>query len=1203
MEITQPGERRQHDTAGFHFLRAALAALLLAVLLFPRHPGGSPARAAEPVWNIQTVDSAGDVGKYASLAFDPQGYPAISYYDDSNDDLKFAWWSGSAWGIQTVDSQGDVGKYTSLAFDLWGNSAISYDDENNKDLKFARWTGTSWDIQTVDNEGNVGWYTSLAFDPQGNPGISYYSHTSADLRFARWNSTGWNIETPDASYAGWYTSLAFDPQGNPAISYYDGATRDLNFVHWTGSAWDIKTVDNAGGGYTGWYTSLAFDPQGYPAISYYDATNKDLKLARWRGTNWDIQTVDTSGAVGEYTSLAFDSLSNPAISYYDRSNGNLKLARWTGSAWDIQTVDTNGDVGQYTSLAFDPWGNPAISYYDATNGDLKFAIANRAPDQPGNVSPGDGAAGVSLSPTLMSSAFSDPDSGDTHAASQWQITTIPGDYSSPVYDSGADAANLTQLTIPWGTLAYGTTYYWRVRHQDSNGNWSAFSPETSFSTPGVEAVTAAAPWAMFRHDLQHTGRSPYSGPSSPALRWSFSTGDDIKSSPAIAADGTIYVGSNDHKLYAINPDGSLKWSFSSGDDIRSSPAIAPDGTVYVGSDDGKLYALNPDGSLKWSFATGDWILSSPAVIPNGTIYVGSADGDLYAINPDGSLRWSFTIGSWVVSSPAVAPDGTIYIGDGSNLYALNPDGTLRWSYKTGDIIESSPAIGADGTIYVGSWDGRLYALNPDGSLKWSFTTGDSINSSPAIAADGTIYIGSHDHKLYALDPEGTLKGSFTTGDIIYFSSIAIGADGTVYAGSSDNKLYAINPNGSLKWSFATGSDIISSPAIGADSTVYVGSDDGKLYAIGKAAEIPAPALAAPGEITRITPDTDTTPAFTWKAVNGAASYEVRIDTGDWIDIGKVTSYTHTSPLSSGSHTFSVRAKDNAGNPGLAGSRSFSIALIPLNTPPRLDNISAAQRESDGKVVVSYDISDAQQSSVSITLQYWNGSAWVDASAASGAVGKVSVGRGKTILWDAAADFPGQYRPDMALRIIADDGQPASNRGKGDSPAFTLDTAPPEGYGAASPQDNATAVPLRPTLTTLIASDDSPPLSYRFVLARDSRFTQVVKLSPWQSSPSWEPPALDAATTYWWRVRTRDKFGNLSPWSPAYRFTTVAVGEGKGGPLNTAMLIAAGVIILLFLMSPLGLRRGGDPRKRYERKLRKWEAEGYDVSDLKDRWFK
>jgi hypothetical protein len=54
------------------------------------------------------------------------------------------------------------------------------------------------------------------------------------------------------------------------------------------------------------------------------------------------------------------------------------------------------------------------------------------------------------------------------------------------------------------------------------------------------------------------------------------------------------VGSDDGKLFAINPDGTEKWTFSTGDTVRSSPAIGFDGTIYVGSYDGRLYAIYGD---------------------------------------------------------------------------------------------------------------------------------------------------------------------------------------------------------------------------------------------------------------------------------------------------------------------------------------------------------------------------------------------------------------------------------------------------------------------------------------------------------------------------------------------------------------------------------------------------------------------------------
>ncbi len=350
---------------------------------------------------------------------------------------------------------------------------------------------------------------------------------------------------------------------------------------------------------------------------------------------------------------------------------------------------------------------------------------------------------------------------------------------------------------------------------------------------------ANSPWPMFRHNLNHTGLSPYDTSANPGkLKWSFTTGWYVTSSPAIGYDGTIYIGSEDRKLYAINSDGTEKWNYITANGVPSSPAIGYDGSIYFGSYDHKLYAINPDRTEKWSFSTGSLVVSSPAIGPDNTIYIGSYNGKLFAINPDGTEKWSFTTGDNVKSSPAIGLDETIYVGSNDDkLYAINPNGSEKWSYTTGSAVSSSPAIGLDETIYVGSKDYKVYAINLDGTEKWNFTTGGSVASSPAIGSDGTIYVGSSDYKVYAINPNGTEKWNFTSANLIG-SSPAIGSDGTIYVGSHDGNLYAINPDGTEKWNFTTGNIVYSSPAIDSYGTIYVGSWDHKLYAIGTSNQPP-----------------------------------------------------------------------------------------------------------------------------------------------------------------------------------------------------------------------------------------------------------------------------------------------------------------------------------------------------------------------------
>ena len=90
--------------------------------------------------------------------------------------------------------------------------------------------------------------------------------------------------------------------------------------------------------------------------------------------------------------------------------------------------------------------------------------------------------------------------------------------------------------------------------------------------------------------VEHTNQDSKAKVRTPI--WEFVTGRWVFSSPAIGSDGTVYVGSRDKKLYAINGKTGVKlWEFETGDRVFSSPAIGSDGTVYVGSYDKKLYAI------------------------------------------------------------------------------------------------------------------------------------------------------------------------------------------------------------------------------------------------------------------------------------------------------------------------------------------------------------------------------------------------------------------------------------------------------------------------------------------------------------------------------------------------------------------------------------------------------------------------------------
>ncbi len=328
-------------------------------------------------------------------------------------------------------------------------------------------------------------------------------------------------------------------------------------------------------------------------------------------------------------------------------------------------------------------------------------------------------------------------------------------------------------------------------------------------------------------------RSPwfYSESFTDRVKWSFATGGRVRSSASEGPDGTLFFGSEDRCVYALNENGRPKWVFPTGGSIHASPAVGLEGEVYVGGEDHILYSLSTEGDLLWTFAVSGSILASAAVGPQGMVCVGCDDGSIYALNAEGVLQWTFHTGGPITASVAVGSDGTVYAGSTDReIYALSSDGILEWTYTTGGSIHTSPAVGPDGSVYVGSDDGSLYALAPNGSLSWVFSAGDRIHSSPVVDPAGNIYFGCADYCLYAIKPDGAPKWIFSTGGEVEYAP-ALDSTGTVYFCDCEKTIYAILSDGTLKWQYSMKDEVITSPFCSSNGSVLIGSKDHRLYAL------------------------------------------------------------------------------------------------------------------------------------------------------------------------------------------------------------------------------------------------------------------------------------------------------------------------------------------------------------------------------------
>lgn len=369
-------------------------------------------------------------------------------------------------------------------------------------------------------------------------------------------------------------------------------------------------------------------------------------------------------------------------------------------------------------------------------------------------------------------------------------------------------------------------------------------------------------WPLFRHNHLNTGYNPRtSGPDGPVgAAWRFETDGAIRSSPAVVA-GSVYVGSNDGHVYAVDArTGEKRWKFETGGPIVSSPAVF-EGTVFVGSADHSVYALDVEnGSELWQFETNDSIRCSPTVgsdswgpeydpIESPKVYIGSDDGSVYALETtSGEETGSVSTGAPVRASPfaqlrfyyvepylvGVNVEGTLYIIHLRGDKFFEVEEALKLGIPTGTTAVTSGQGSRgewDNTYFWGTDSGKLHAYGKHG---FEFEVGGKVRSAPALdLGSKRVYFGSWDGYVYAVEFGGYSDHgeawSFETGAKVEASPAL--ADGTLSIGSGDYHVYGLDAqSGSELWDFRTGGPVHSSAAV-VNGTVFIGSFDGTVYAL------------------------------------------------------------------------------------------------------------------------------------------------------------------------------------------------------------------------------------------------------------------------------------------------------------------------------------------------------------------------------------
>ncbi len=261
------------------------------------------------------------------------------------------------------------------------------------------------------------------------------------------------------------------------------------------------------------------------------------------------------------------------------------------------------------------------------------------------------AAGVFSSPALASNGdilVGTDDSISGNATGVWECftngmvdtnfstsaTNIQDVDGSPSIGADSTVYFMSEAPVPYASNP-GIPLHFMALSTNGTVTW-AFPLTTDQDTPVDFSPAIGSNGVVYGTGL---GQYLYAINSDGSPKWIFDIGSADSftvGSPTIGPGGMIVVGST-HHLYAVT-NGALKFAFppfDSGTTIafQSSPAIDANGNVYVGGMDGNFYEISNNGGLIAAIPAPAPIVSSPVISSNSAtnlVIYASTDGSVFA---------------------------------------------------------------------------------------------------------------------------------------------------------------------------------------------------------------------------------------------------------------------------------------------------------------------------------------------------------------------------------------------------------------------------------------------------------------------------------------------------------------------------------------------------------------------------------------------
>ncbi|MFA5858612.1 MAG: fibronectin type III domain-containing protein [Elusimicrobiota bacterium] len=948
-------------------------------------------------WSTQTVDSATDTGYNTSIALDSYGNPCISYRDQSsgvdNSDLRYARWNGTTWDLETVESVGNVGWWNTMVVDSENKPHIVYLDStmttfkhatkssswniqsvndsgwypsivldgnsnihmvymgSQYDLKYAKWDGVAWSTQTIDSLDNVGWGASILIDANGILNISYNSYSSSDLRIANLptpvisvpmgGNTKGKLQVPTAFRA----NMSDIGISSITWSWTDNASNELGFRIYscTSTSYSLIADTNtispvASIGETGSYTTINLTPNTSYQM-YVAAVNAGGVATSSATTTYTLANPTTGSYVLSVTSyqisIGWGANYNPSNTRFGviRSTDNFisttTVVDFGTNYTNIMYVDdisaiTPGTTCWYKINAFN--GDGIASKYDVMLSTL--TIDNIAP-----------AATLNLSATSTEEAVARltwTASGDDNNSNMlpvgsryiiqystwtnwqninWSTTNAQVELST----SNVNPGTLVNTTIA-GLLTKSATYYFRIWTADEVSNWSPLSNGAtvwirigagftgSFSQPGGVVFDAGSIDNGYGVVIDTTA---IGGPFVYVV---------INSSRGITGTDIMTI--------KYDSDGVVvaSTSFNGGQsDYAGNIARDQQGNIYIG------------GSIN-AGENGDFLVlkySPVLVFISSTVFVqGSEILDLQVSNNNNLYVTGYTLQSANHNYVTVKYDANLVFKSSSNFHYIANDAAY------GMAIDNNENVFVTGNSYNGAnWDCLTVKYDANLVFKSSVVYNSGIDDYTMGDADtddsGNVYvIGTSSNNFFTIKYSNNLtlvsSTTYDSGNVDGGSSIDVDEKGNVFTvGHANYDYFAIKYNSSLSQVFSSAtynsgySDGVSGCSIGVFPYLYVvgsSNNDSRVvrFSMGDVTSPSTPIMESP--LNSATTN-QAVVSFNWDdsidSETGISYYELQVSTDIYFNTINFSSSPVISQanlvLGENVYYWRLRVKDNANN--------------------------------------------------------------------------------------------------------------------------------------------------------------------------------------------------------------------------------------------------------------------------------------------------